>query len=113
MNQLDRMPEITEHVLAGLKADESMKHKILLSAAGVRPQQQIRSKTVVALCCVSVLLILLCVYVTQITGWKSHTSEFEVIPAGSHRVISPVNLGTVIDQASGLQESQDETCGTD
>ena len=33
MNSLENLPEISEHVLSGLKADSGLKHRILLSAS--------------------------------------------------------------------------------
>lgn len=113
MNQLDRMPEITEHVLAGLKADDSLKHRILLSASENRSSEPTRKKTVLALCFLSVLLILLCVFAARMPSWQSGSPDLHIIPAGSHRIISPVNLRTVIDQASGIQENETKTGGTD
>ena len=33
MNRLERLPEITDHILSGLVADDQLKHRILLSSA--------------------------------------------------------------------------------
>ena len=103
MERLDQLSEITDHVLSGLQADESLKHRILLSAAGsARKTSQFRMKTIVALCSLSVLVIILCIFVTHIPFENSAPAEIRVIPAGSHRVVSPVNLQQAIDQASEL-----------
>lgn len=102
MNQLDQMPEISEHVLSGLKADQSLKHRILLSASEL-PKQKIRLRTVVALCSLSVLLILLCVFAGHFSVKKA--DSLQIISAGSNRLTAPVDLQDVIDKASDLMKT--------
>ena len=105
MDQLNRVPEVTEHVLSGLKADQHLKHRILEAAVSSPRKTAFRPKTVIALCSLSVLLILLCVFVSGL-GSKSPAGNIQVIPAGSHRNSSPVNLQTVIEKASDLIQDQ-------
>ena len=100
MNQLERLPEATDHVLAGLKADDDLKYRILNSAAMTTRTSPIRARTVLALCSLSLLLILVSVFITRIPAGGSSASDIHVIPAGSHRIISPVNMQQVIDQAA-------------
>ena len=50
MNSLENLPEISEHVLSGLKADSGLKHRILLSASSAPAVRKYSFKTVVALC---------------------------------------------------------------
>ena len=69
MNRLQRLPEITDHVLSGLKADDRAKHRILLAASGSQApggmhQKTVRFRTVVTLCSLSVLLVLMCVLIS-------------------------------------------------
>ena len=106
MNRLQRLPEITDHVLSGLKADDRAKHKILLAASdsrapgGIR-QKTVRFRTVVTLCSLSVLLVLMCVLISYQSS-SQQPADLQVIPAGSHRNAAPVNLQPVILEASEL-----------
>ena len=60
MGKFERIPEVTEHVLAGLTADENLKHRIFLAASAPATKKKYPLRTVVALCSLSVILILLC-----------------------------------------------------
>jgi hypothetical protein len=100
MDHLNKLPEITDHVLAGLKADESLKHRIFLSAAATPKERTFRTGTVVALCSLSVLLILLCFFAARFPSGQAKPVDIQVIPAGSNRIVSPVDLQQVIDRAS-------------
>ena len=107
MDQLERLPEVTEHVLAGLKADDSLKHRILLSASEAPQKTGYRRRTVIALCSLSLVLILLCVFVSNLAGKQQQ--DLQVIPAGRQRNSAPVNLQKVIDEASELIQENTET----
>ena len=106
MDQLEKLPEITDYVLSGLKADDALKHRILLSAADSSRSSPYRFRTVIALCSLSLLLILLCVFINQMPLNGKPESDIQVIPAGSHRIVSPVNMQQVIDLVS---ENESET----
>ena len=101
MDRLDRLPEVTEHVLSGLKADQRLKQRILESAASSPLKTSFRPAAVIALCSLSVLLILLCVFATGLIGSPS-SGNIQVMQAGGRRNSSPVNLQTVIERASDL-----------
>ena len=106
MNRLQRLPEITDHVLSGLKADDRAKHRILLAASGSQAtggmhQKTVRFRTVVTLCSLSVLLVLMCVLISY-QSRAQQPADLQVIPAGSHRNTAPVNLQQVILEASEL-----------
>ena len=105
MDKLNRLPEVSEDLLSGLKADDALKQKILLSAANPAPARNPRYRTAIALCCLSFLLILLCVFVSRLPA-AGNTSDLQVISAGSHRESSPVNLDTVLENASEPIESE-------
>ena len=100
MDRFDRIPEVTEHVLDGLKADDALKHRILLAASSrsSEPKRNYSFRTVVALCSLSVLLILLCVFAISANTRK--TADIQVIPAGSRHSTPPVSLETVIEKAA-------------
>jgi len=105
MDPLNRVPEVTEHVLSGLKADQRLKQQILESAVSSPGKTAFRPKTIIALCSLSVLLILLCVFMSGLGG-NSSSGNIHVVPAGSRRNSSPVNLQTVIEKASDLIREQ-------
>ncbi len=100
MNQVERLPEITNDLLSGLKADDQLKHRILLSAAQSGTYKKSRLKTVIALCSLSVLLIVTCVMIGSLQNRKNSSPEMKNIPAGNHRVVSPVHLQNIIDSVS-------------
>ena len=98
MDQLKQLPEITDHILAGLQADDGMKHNILLSAADETTKYRLHRRTVFSLCALSLVLILLCV-LAALMPQKTMTSDIQNIPAGSHKKTAPIQLQNVIDQA--------------
>ena len=110
MDQLNRLPEVSEHVLCGLKADDRLKHQILLKAAESPQKKGYRFRTVIAMCSLSFLLILMCLFVSGISG-KQQDQDLKVMPAVRQRKTAPVNLQQVIDEASGL--IPEEMNGTD
>lgn len=95
MNRLEQLPEVTEHVFSGLKADDSLKHRIIFSAASHEPAGRFSLRTVVALCSLSVLLVLLCVFVVQ----SKTDGDFQIISAGSRHSSPPVKLENIIEKA--------------
>lgn len=99
MRQLDRLPELTDQVLSGLQADDSLKHRILLAAAGSSKDKADRSRTVLVLCCISAALLLLCIMIDSISVRKPDP-QLQIIPAGNRRIVSPVNLQNAITQVS-------------
>jgi hypothetical protein len=104
MDRLDQLKEVTSHVMSGLKADEKLKNKILLSyseGAERTGKKPFGFRTVVALCSLSVLLILLCVFAAKITSGAKNP-DLQVIPAGNRYQEAPVNLQPVIDKAAEL-----------
>jgi len=106
MDGLKKLPEVTDHVLSGLRADDQLKHNILMKAATSprKGRQQIRM--VVSMCSICVLLIFICLFAATFAG-KNTNPDLQSIPAGSHRNSSPVNLQTVIEKASDLLEDKD------
>ena len=98
MNRLDRLPEVTDHVLSGLKADDRLKQQILLSAVSRKSGKKYSFRTVVALCSLSVLLILLCVFAIQ----TKTDGDIQVMSAGSRHSSPPVKLENVLEKALEL-----------
>ena len=100
MKHLDRLHEITEHVLSGLKADDALKHRIFLSAASSSKEKKYPLRTIFALCGLSALLILLCVFALQ----PKTTGDIQVVSAGSRHSTPPVILENVLEEAAELSE---------
>ena len=100
MKRIECLPEITEHIFSGLKADEKLKHRILLSAASGSPSARYPLRTVVFLCSLSILLVLICVFALQPKG----SGNIQVIPAGSRYSSPPVHLETVLEKALEISE---------
>lgn len=98
MNRLEKMPEISDHVLSGLKADSDLKHRILLSAASAPAVRKYSFRTVAVLCSLSVILILLCVFALQ----TKKAEDLLVIPAGSRHSTPPVRLETLLENADDI-----------
>ena len=48
MEKFERIPEVTEHVLAGLTADEGLKHRIFLAASAPATKKKYPLRTVVS-----------------------------------------------------------------
>ena len=111
MDPLNRIPEITDHVLSGLKADQHLKQRILETAASSPRKVSFRPRTIIALCSLSVLLVLLCAFASGLIG-KPSSGNIQVIPAGSRRNSSPVNLQTIIEKASDLIQEQTSETGS-
>ena len=65
MNRLERLPEITDHILSGLVANDQLKHRILLSSATQNSGKKVSLRTVIALCSLSAVLILLCIFAPE------------------------------------------------
>lgn len=100
MSQLEKLSDVSEHVLSGLKADSQLKHRILLSAAKASEKTGIRKGAVIALCSLSLVVILLCAWITSASIIPSQSPELQVIPAGGRRNSSPVSLQQIIEKAS-------------
>ena len=92
MEKFERIPEVTEHVLAGLTADEGLKHRIFLAASAPATKKKYPLRTVVALCSLSVLLILLCVFALT----TQNTGDIQVIPAVNLSFVVPVVCFAVV-----------------
>ncbi len=113
MDQLNRLPDISDRLLDGLKADDQLKQKILVSAANAPVKKPFRMKTAVALCSLSLLLIILCMFISRFPSWKAAEPEIQNIPAGGKRIVSPLNLKQVIEQAAEILPAEEESNGAD
>ena len=111
MNSLDQLPEISSEILSGLKADETLKHRILLSAAESGRSTRVPRRTLVPLCALSALVIALCVLIPQLSGpGSSSGTSIQVIAAGSRRTSSPIHLHSMITTAANLDQEEKAAC---
>ena len=100
MKRLEHLPEITDHILSGLRADDALKHRIFLSAASSPESKKYPRRTIFALCGISALLILLCVFVIR----SETAGDIQVVSAGSRHSTPPVILENVLEEAAELSE---------
>jgi len=113
MDQLNRLADISDRLLDGLKADDHLKQKILISAAHNPVKEPFRMKTAVALCSLSLLLIILCVFISRFPSWTASAPEIQNIPAGGKRIVSPLNLKQVIEHAGEILPAEEDSKGAD
>ena len=59
MSRLDQLPEISEQMLSGLRADDALKHRIYRKAAGIAdtPEKKPSRIPLAALCAISAVMI--------------------------------------------------------
>ena len=103
MNNLNQLPDITDQVLSSLKADENLKHRILVAAANEEvPSSSFAGKkrSLIALIALTAVLILSVIGIGSLSLSQDgiSPSSMHVLPAGSHRNTSPVQLQVVIDE---------------
>ena len=113
MDQLNRLADISDRVLDGLKADNHLKKRILISAANNPIKEPFRMKTVFALCSLSLLLIVLCVFISSFPSWTGSAPEIQNIPAGGRRIVSPLNLKQAIENAGGIFSAEENSKGAE
>lgn len=116
MNKLDQLPSMTSQILSGLKADESLKHRILLSAANTETKKTSYKLSFSALVCLCCAVIVFCLVIPQIHSSPNEMkkTEIQVITAGSRRSSSPVHLNNIISEkentdSSALPQSDNNT----
>lgn len=128
MSRLDQLSQITDHVLDGLRADDSLKHRIYQKAAqsDISSSRRLsRRGTIIALSAVSAVMIAVFVLLGQISSSGPTTDNsaavsrtadatdivmIETVTAGEHRTSSPIPLQEVIDETvSQYDEEEEET----
>ncbi len=107
MSRIDRLPEITDHVLSGLRADESLKYRIYQKAADTASGKERKSfrLPLAALCSISAVMIAVFVLLGQLvpfggntpaapsasSSYESGLSSFGTGQMGSELTKSPVD----------------------
>lgn len=99
MVDLEKLPAISESVLHGLQADDSLKQKILYKAAN-SDIKKTRSyfRYIPAVCCAVTLILVSFIFLKTInSSVNPEPPTISTIASGSPRVITPVSLHTVTD----------------
>ena len=105
MSRLDQLPEISDHVLSGLRADDSLKYRIYQKAAAPSGQKAQKNSRLplAALCAISVVMIALFVILNPMITRNNPTqtavtasqdtpaSQIQTIQAGAELDESPID----------------------
>jgi hypothetical protein len=121
MSKLDQLPEITDHVLSGLRADDSLKYRIYQKAA--KPSSSSvkasRKPLAAALCAISAVMIAVFMLMGPLMGrntaspdavTKSESTpatQIQTIQAGSELDQSPVTPEEEKESSSEEEENED------
>lgn len=123
MNRLEQLPEITDSVLSGLRADDALKHRILQKAVDTPAPAETRSsrRPLVALLSLSAAMIAVFVLLGTVSPVsrdsslsvaasqpESFSDQIHTISAGERRSGSPIGLGLIIDEAFPEEEPTPE-----
>ena len=101
MIRLNRLSEMTDRALDGLRADEGLKRRIL-AAAGEQALSQPKplfQRLVPVLCCVSAAALLLVFGLTRSAGRTAPASR-RVFTVASHTSVSPLSLQGLLSDGS-------------
>ena len=112
MNHLDHMPEYTEHVLGGLRADEKLKFRIYQKASDIsaNPMNKRSRIAVPVLCGISVAMIGAFLLLGSIKPVSSSGPvDIQTIPAGKIMDFSPIQLQNIIDETVNNYENEAST----
>lgn len=112
MNRIDQLPEITEHVLSGLQADDSLKHKIHLKAAGISAGTEEKKTSrlpVAALCAISAALIAVFVLLFPLSR-NGVTGNQPTVSGGYESIgINSIPAGTVLPESPVSNNHEEES----
>lgn len=125
MNKLEQLPEITDSLLSGLRADDVLKHRILQKAVET-PSSAPRSSSrrpLFALLSLSLTMIALFVALgtlhpvsvdSQVSAVSaasqdSFSDQMHTITAGIRRASSPISLGVIINETLSEEEDAEPT----
>lgn len=108
MSKIEQLPEITSRVLSGLKADETLKYRIIASAAEGTVRRSFSRVSIGALCCLSAAMIALCILISP-----HSSSDHSAVPglhetaAGTHRSSSPVHLQQLLSRETDQEKDKE------
>ena len=126
MSKLEQLPQITEQLLDGLRADDVLKHRIYQKAAQNDDNRSFRLSrrgAIIALSGLSAVMVAVFVLLghlpssgnpeaghssdSSITANAVETVEIETVTAGEHRTDSPILLQEVIDETIRQYEEEE------
>ncbi len=103
MNRLSELPETANRAFAGLKADQSLKFRILQASAkgssGDTARAFSRLHLFPALCVIALLLLLSLSVMQALSGAGISVPEIDTFAAGEHKASSPVSLSEILIEA--------------
>ena len=105
VKDLEQLPEVTDHVLSGLQADESLKHRIYQKAAGVTdvPERKISRIPLIALCAISAVMIGVFVLLGNVAPLSSSSPD-----ARDSVQIQTISAGVTLTESPVSESTQDE-----
>lgn len=121
MSKLEQLPEISESLLSGLRADETLKYRILQNAVETPSPAVSHSsrRPLVALISLSVAMIAVFVMLGTVhpgslssvsaSQPESFSDQIHTITAGGRRADSPIDLGLIIDETFSEEKTEEET----
>lgn len=106
MSKLDQLPQISAHVLNGLRADENLKSRIYQKAAqtdAASSRTAPRRRTLIALCSLSAVMIAVFVLLGALSPDRRMSDspaavQMQTVSAGEHLDESPVQSQDVTDE---------------
>lgn len=124
MSRLDQLPEITDHVLSGLRADDSLKYRIYQKAAGASENRERKSYRLplAALCAISAVMIAVFVFLGRVSpiaggsdssrlditaSQETESSHVKTINAGGEFENSPLKNESENEKASSSENQED------
>ncbi len=105
MNRLNELPDITNHVLSGLKADDRLKTKIRLKAADLSLNDVSFSGTekhfrlLPVLCAIALLMLLSLSLLQKAVPHNGSLPEIQTFAAGEHKSSSPLSIQRILSEA--------------
>ena len=113
MSRLDQLPEITDHVLSGLRADNSLKHRIYQKAAGVSdaPEKKSARLPLAALCAISAVMVAVFALLIPLSRQKTISGNTDI--AYDSPDISSVSAGAVLTSSPVKESTENESMTED
>lgn len=101
MIRLNRLPEITDQALDGLRADKKLKQRILVSAQGqaFSPPKPLSQLLIPVVCCVSAAALLLVFGLTRFSGRDAQPRR-RAFTVASHAEVSPLSLQGLLSEST-------------
>lgn len=117
MARIEQLPEITDHVLSGLRADDSMKHSIYQKAAGMADTVEKRTSRfpLIALCAISAVMVAVFVLLGNVKPLSGNSSDdqkgvqIQTISAGVTLTESPVNEDNTEEDSDPDENDQSDS----